>query len=179
MMLFRNKNGSEIGAIILFVGMILISAIAAGLLIQTSFDLPSKALATGMKNPLDTSTKIVISSLFGDISNGEISYLDLNIKLAPGSPDLDLSSLKIQLNLDNIEKVYSATDLSWSYGLAREVIEGTLSDENMLKIGINPPREIRADEDYQLIITAPNGISSKLSSVTPDFFDSNRIILYP
>ena len=81
-----NKKGEvSIGTLIIFISMILVAAIAAGVLIQTGTSLQNKALTTGDRTRGQVGSQIMGLSLTGtDGTQGFLSDFVLKIKLSPG-----------------------------------------------------------------------------------------------
>ncbi|MFT4326331.1 MAG: archaellin/type IV pilin N-terminal domain-containing protein [Candidatus Woesearchaeota archaeon] len=106
-----------IGTLIIFISMILVAAIATGVLIQTSSQLQSKAIDTGRQTNTQVSTSIMPVQLY--VLNTETnSSLDpvynftfLKIRLSPGSNSIRLTEALLNVDtLDNRESLrYNAS----------------------------------------------------------------------
>jgi flagellin FlaB len=85
-----------IGTLIVFIALVLVAAIAAGVLINTAGFLQSQAEATGEESTSQVSdgVQLVGSSAVTD-TNGEVSIVELRVALAPGSDRVDLSDATI------------------------------------------------------------------------------------
>ena len=88
-----------IGTLIIFIALLLVAAVAAGVLIQTAGSLQERALTTGdqAKGQIATNVKVVEVSA----TNGQDSTLEefeQIIKLSPGSEDIKLSQTLFTMN---------------------------------------------------------------------------------
>ena len=91
MKVFLGSEGSiGIGAMIVFISMVLVAGIAASVLIQTSTNLESKALATGRETTAEVSSGLSVTKIIGSNSSGSIQYLAIIIRPRAGSADIDL-----------------------------------------------------------------------------------------
>jgi len=96
----RNKRAEMgIGTLIIFIALLLVAAIAAGVLIQTSGSLQEKALMTGdqAKGQIATNVRVVEVSAT-DGSSGYLNDFFSIIKLAPGSDAIKLSQTLFTMN---------------------------------------------------------------------------------
>lgn len=89
-----------IGTLIIFIALVLVAAVAAGVLVNTAGDLQSRASNTGEDAQASVSNQIEIVSATGiDTSdNNEIDSLELVVKKSAGSDPIDLSEATIQYN---------------------------------------------------------------------------------
>ncbi|WP_254808140.1 archaellin/type IV pilin N-terminal domain-containing protein [Natronosalvus amylolyticus] len=94
-----------IGTLIVFIAMVLVAAIAAGVLINTAGSLQSQASDTGTETQQAVANQIEIVSASGDVSDdGEsIEQLNFVVKKSAGSDVIDLTELTVQ---------YTSTDIS-------------------------------------------------------------------
>jgi len=94
--------GSEgsigIGAMIVFISMVLVAGIAASVLIQTSTSLETKALATGRETTAEVSTGLSVTKIVGNNSSGSIQYLAIIVRPRAGSADIDLGETVIEIS---------------------------------------------------------------------------------
>jgi flagellin-like protein len=91
-----------IGTLIIFIAMILVAAIAAGVLIQTATSLQNKALLTGERSKGQVSTSILTMILFGeDGGDNDVEVFCQKVKLAPGSDPIRFSDTLITFNTKN------------------------------------------------------------------------------
>jgi len=88
-----------IGTLIIFIALLLVAAIAAGVLIQTSGSLQEKALTTGdqAKGQIATNVRVVEVSAT-DGSDGSIDDFYQIIKLAPGSDAIKIAQTLFTMN---------------------------------------------------------------------------------
>lgn len=90
----RPRRGQVgIGTLIVFISMVLVAAIAAGVLINTAGILQTQSQETGEKSTSQTTNRLqVISSVGGDINanDGTLGYVNLTVKRGPGAGDIDL-----------------------------------------------------------------------------------------
>ena len=106
------KAEMGIGTLIIFIAMILVAAIAAGVLLQTASSLQNKALQTGQRSKGQVSTTISPILLFGENgSNQNLEKFFLKAKLAPGSDPIKLDELLVSFDVNNqsADLVYGGT----------------------------------------------------------------------
>ena len=98
--IIRKEDGGAIGigAMIVFIAMVLVAGIAASVLIQTSSDLQMQALSTGKETIAQVSSGLKIDGISGHNTSGEIDLLAIEITPLSGSPDIDLSQAVIELS---------------------------------------------------------------------------------
>ena len=99
-----------IGTLIVFIAMVLVAAIAAGVLINTAGFLQSQAEATGEESTELVSERIEVTSTVGIVSEtedfdgddgadrGELEAIRVGVDGAPGADGIDLNSTVIQVN---------------------------------------------------------------------------------
>jgi flagellin-like protein len=90
-----------IGTLIVFIAMVLVAAIAAGVLINTAGFLQSKGAATGEEASAQVSNRINVVSAYGNVSedtggNDQIDFVNLTVRQAAGADNINLSKSTIQ-----------------------------------------------------------------------------------
>lgn len=194
----KKRAEAGIGTLILFIAMILVAAVAAGVLIQTAGSLQSKALSTGSKAKTQVSTSAVINSLYAENgSNGEVEFFFGEMKLVPGSDGIKLSDALLELSLKNGSQ-------SMSYGSAvsncnsteaeaagsdeyrvQYVIQGAnyrsgyLQQGDIVKICFQAARNVTEDEEFTLTFTPKTGSISQIKATTPEIMTATKAYLYP
>jgi len=95
----EDRGQVGIGTLIVFIAMVLVAAIAAGVLINTAGFLQTQAEATGEESTDLVSERIDVTSevgIVGSEANGELSEIRLSVSGAPGADQIDLSETTIQ-----------------------------------------------------------------------------------
>ena len=93
----RKDVGSiGIGAMIVFIAMVLVAGIAASVLIQTSTTLESQAMATGSETTDEVAGGIAVFDVEGHVAT-DIDGLAITVRVRAGSPDIDLNETMILL----------------------------------------------------------------------------------
>ncbi|WP_262179693.1 archaellin/type IV pilin N-terminal domain-containing protein [Haloarcula laminariae] len=88
-----------IGTLIVFIAMVLVAAIAAGVLINTAGFLQSGAEETGQQSSDQVTNRLDVVSVIGeniDAANSEVDRAVITVKKAPGANNIDLSSTTLQ-----------------------------------------------------------------------------------
>ena len=96
---FDNDRGQVgIGTLIVFIAMVLVAAIAAGVLINTAGFLQTQSEATGQESTEQVSNNVEILSATGTVSsdNDRINKTRLVVQKTAGSDDVDLNETTIQ-----------------------------------------------------------------------------------
>lgn len=105
-----------VGVLIIFIAMILVAAVAASVLIQTSESLQNRAYAVGRQTIRDVSTGVQIVDLIGytDVNKTVVEYLAISVRPRAASYDIDLNETLIYLQYDNLAVLslnyYNGTD---------------------------------------------------------------------
>lgn len=104
-----DRGESGIGNMILFIAMILVSALAAGLFIQTMADLQQQAQETGEQTMIDVSSGLNIVTATGDRDpdgdstlSDNIQRIRLTVELQAGSKPIDMDNLVIQVMSEDV-----------------------------------------------------------------------------
>jgi flagellin-like protein len=93
-----------IGTLIVFIAMVLVAAIAAGVLINTAGFLQTKSEATGQEASSQVSNRVTVVAATGDVTgeandaykNGTVRYVNLTVMRSAGAENINLSSATIQ-----------------------------------------------------------------------------------
>ena len=99
--IFKNNNlGSMgVGAMIIFIAMVLVAGIAATVFIQVANELQIQAMYTGQETIDEVSTGIAIMDIEGHVSNSSkgIDLITITVRARAGSGDIDLGQLIIEI----------------------------------------------------------------------------------
>lgn len=95
------KAEMAIGTLIIFIAMILVAAIAAGVIIQTATALQNKALLTGERAKSQVGTSIQTILVYGeDGRDKQLESFFIKIKLSPGSDSLKFGDMLLAIDTD-------------------------------------------------------------------------------
>ena len=101
-----------IGAMIVFIAMVLVAGIAASVLIQTSTKLETQAMRSGQETIAEVSTGLAIDDIEGHVDTADlIDNLAIMVRPRAGSADIDLSETVIEISDSSTENLltYSST----------------------------------------------------------------------
>jgi len=95
-MLRRKDVGSiGIGAMIVFIAMVLVAGIAASVLIQTSTKLESQAMKSGQETIAEVSTGLAVFDIEGKTGTSDLRDLAITVRARAGASDIDLNETTI------------------------------------------------------------------------------------
>jgi flagellin FlaB len=109
----EDKAMVGIGTLIVFIAMILVAAVAASVIIQTSERLQQRAQSVGTQTIREVSSGMVINNIIG-YTNAEktrIEYLALSVRARAGSKDIDLGLVTLTVLYDNLSILTLNTSL--------------------------------------------------------------------
>ncbi|MFP4402723.1 MAG: archaellin/type IV pilin N-terminal domain-containing protein [Candidatus Woesearchaeota archaeon] len=97
------KAEMGIGTLIIFISLLIVAAVAAGVLIQTSSAMQEQSLATGnqAKSQISTHAEVIDVSAT-DGSGGSLNYFEQIMKLSPGSNAIKLDQVILGFNTENV-----------------------------------------------------------------------------
>ena len=86
-----------IGTLIVFIALVLVAAIAAGVLINTAGFLQAQSEETGQESTAQVTDRLQAVAITGDnISNGEIHRVNVTVSKAPGAQDISVENVTVQ-----------------------------------------------------------------------------------
>ncbi|WP_292464044.1 archaellin/type IV pilin N-terminal domain-containing protein [Methanolobus sp.] len=142
-----------IGTLIIFIAMVLVAAVAAAVLIQTSGILQQKAQSTGKQSTQEVSSNLMVKNIEGvrakDSSNTSetIDMLKLQVGLNVGSSPVDVNQVVISITDGTIAHnlVYAGNDKTYDdrMGSFGDVAETNL--KTLLTVSGNPTKFYTVD----------------------------------
>ncbi len=189
-----------IGTLIIFIAMILVAAIAAGVLIQTATSLQNKALLAGARTRGQVSTAISPLLVFGeDGTTGNVTKFFAKLKLSPGSDPMKLEDSLIEFDLDDssadlIFNMSNGTCADWEYDTdatgngnfsvqylvtGSEWKDGYIHGGDVILLCFESPRSVRPDEDIAIRFVPKIGNSMVVETALPDVITQQRVYIFP
>ena len=99
-----------IGTLIIFIAMVLVAAVAAGVLINTAGLLESSASDTAEDSQAQVSNQITVVSAVGDVNSGDVETLDFTIMKSAGADDIDLADATVKYTSSDVSKTLTFID---------------------------------------------------------------------
>jgi archaeal flagellin FlaB len=97
------KAEMGVGTLIIFIAMLLVAAVAAGVLLQTAGSLQQKALSTGAQSKAEISTnaRVIEVSATDAAADQAVENFAMQMKLAPGSDPIKLDEVTLTFSTDD------------------------------------------------------------------------------
>ncbi len=157
------KAEMGIGTLIIFIALLLVAAVAAGVLIQTSGSLQERALTTGdqAKSQIATNVRVVEVSAT-DGQDGTLENFEEIIKLSPGSNPIKLSQTLLTMNTYDKTAVLTYRGTTGTYD--NDITNGfyTVAPNETLPVvtnvsPVNLTEDYDLDGSYDTVILDSNG----------------------
>jgi flagellin FlaB len=173
--MFNQQNKAQdrgqvgIGTLIVFIALVLVAAIAAGVLINTAGFLQSQAEATGEESTSQVSSGVDVVSSYGFDNDGTdgIEEIDLTVSKQAGSEPVNVTGLEIQVvGPDGTDLIVEDSTTGTGTTFTTTNIEGdaagTLEEEGdrveiSFTLDSGESGQIEAGQSAELTITTPKG----------------------
>ena len=188
------KKAEGIGTLIIFIAMILVAAVAAGVLIQTASSLQSKSLDVGRQSQEKITTDVEVVQVYANdtndnMINATIDRVTMVIRLGSGSAPINLADLIIKMDTQAgsqtleyslagpaSQTVYTVTYIS-NGGVA--AADGYLSVGDLASIIFVTQNSVDEGETATLRLLTKNGAVKPVDLTTPSAMTKTTTYLYP
>ncbi len=119
-----------VGALIIFIAMILVAGIAASVIIQTINSLQQQALITGEQTSQDISTGIRVTYVSGHKSGTTLDQIAIYIRPIAGSGGIDLNYTYISITDQDTQVILNFSDTCYSNSISGGLF-GTLDSTKL------------------------------------------------
>jgi archaeal flagellin FlaB len=186
----NRKAEMGVGTLIIFIALLLVAAVAAGVLIQTAGSLQQKALSTGTQATGQISTNAQVVEVSGTDGTVGLHNLSTVMKLAPGSDPIEFDSVTITLNLKDSSQTLTYWNTSTVYGnttnFGVEYLQqgtnyqnGVMVRGDVVRLNFNSTRYIASGEDVRINFIPKVGTPTLTVFSVPDVLSTERVYLYP
>ena len=162
----QDRGQVGIGTLIVFIALVLVAAIAGGVLINTAGFLQTQAEQTGEESTAQAANNVQFSSVYGTANSGtpEINTLKIQVQLAPGSEPIDLSQGTLEVFPDGGARVSGSPDAGVIDSGDTVEIDVDTATGGSVTLGEGASAEIvfttPDGSQTETVVTAPNPITS-------------------
>ena len=200
------KADMGIGTLIIFIAMILVAAIAAGVLIQTATSLQNRALLTGDRTRGQVSTGMTTLLLYAtNGSDGSVTDFRQKIKLSPGSDPVTLEDALLSFDTEQVNGDYTYSDASCQLNTTaacddgycfdssgnngtftvRYLVEGPNNQQgyivrgDIVELCYAAPGAIGEDTKVLISFNPSRGTPLVVETATPNIMTAERVYIFP
>jgi len=182
-LLKRNEDGEfgaiGIGAMIVFIAMILVAGIAASVLVTTSNTIQIQALATGQQTTKEVASGLSVYEIAGKVNgSNDLNNLSITVKARPGSGDIDLNNTYILISdgtskslmrYNYVNASYASNEIALATSQGQTFVAKASADGNLFEMMNetawaqinNETFAIAVLQDYDSSVTAYNPVINR------------------
>ena len=184
----NNKGAQGVGTLIIFIALILVAAVAAGVLISTVSNLQGKAETTGSEVQQRLATGFTVIQVGvngtsdGQITSGSDNF-EVRTQLAPGSDPIKLEDVTMALVTDDGSNSYTFNSSSASTSdFTASAVRGNISDgyvntQDVVTLELTSATNIEESEDFEITLFPGAGSAQRIALVSPPAMTSQYSIL--
>ena len=148
-----------IGAMIVFIAMVLVAGIAASVLIQTANKLEIQAMVTGQETTREVATGLAVVDIEGQNTGGVITEMTITVRARAGSGDIDLSQTTLELTDGTIKTLLTYDPTASQFNISSDS-NGSIFASPLWTAGTGLSNEqfgilVLQDEDSSITATNP------------------------
>ncbi len=187
-----------IGTLIIFISVILVAAVAAGVLISTGGSLQQKALVTGNQAEEGVATGVEVVTVHGEDSSNsgtphELTRLTMIMRMGSGSEPINLNNSVIMLDTPTTTQSMSYNETVSEGGLASTTThyviiyaklgpqheDGYMQRGDVAQILIKPSTNVGENEKIRIHFIPRVGTVTEVQFITPDTMTEKKVFLWP
>ena len=189
---FSKKSAQGIGTLIIFIALILVAAIAASVIVQTSSSLQSRSLDVGKETENKVLSRVEIIDVYvKDTSDGEINSNDvflISLKLISGGEPIDLQKMIVKLDTGSFsqsfifeDKISSTSSFNVTYisNDGNSTVKNYLTKKDIVEIQLSVIDNIERLDKISLRFVSERGSDSSVYFTIPSVLTSTRTLLFP
>jgi archaeal flagellin FlaB len=164
----KDKRGAiGIGTLIIFIAMVLVAAVAAAVLIQTSGYLQQKAMSTGKSTTAEVASGVRVDGITGyvAVAHGSVNLTAIYLSTNAGGSEIDLNSMTLELNNETVQVAlqYNGTATSAAF----DDVEAGYND--IFNTSLNAWSNLGGSTEFGIIV-----LQDEDGSLTSDFPSINK-----
>jgi flagellin-like protein len=191
--IFNDEDRGQvgIGTLIVFIAMVLVAAIAAGVLVNTAGFLQESAEQTGQQAQSEVSDRLDVVNAYTVVSSSQATDINITVRRASGSDNINLTAATIQWISDDNQAQTTLTDDSVSLYAADDTstaLSGAVVINNSSKYVVQIDltggggtdfngAELDAGDEGTLIITTASGATTRIEVKIPENTQDDTIFL--
>lgn len=195
-MVYNTKKAAQgIGTLIIFIAMILVAAVAAGVLIQTASSLQSKSLDVGRQSQEKLTTSLEVVQVTAQNTNN--SYINASgdsysilVRLGSGSTPIRLDDLIVTVDTASGSEAYThnvgaignspATfNVTYVSNGGASTNDGYLVTGDLVRFNVPTPYDIGEGEQLTISLLSKNGAPQPIDLTTPSAMIREVTRLFP
>jgi flagellin FlaB len=177
----RERGQVGIGTLIVFIALVLVAAIAAGVLINTAGFLQNQAESTGQESTNQVTQSLNVQSQLGTVtSSGTVDEIELTVAKSPGSGPINVTKSTIQYVspygaetlVGDVQGDITAGTSTAFYVESNDVLQDSTSpiDIHILLSDSAPTaamEDLEPGDEVELTIVTPSGGQSTVVATVP------------
>jgi flagellin-like protein len=175
-----------IGTLIVFIAMVLVAAIAAGVLVNTAGFLQENAEQTGQQAQGEVSDRLTVVNAYATIDSGSTDNVSVTVRKASGSGNINLTATTVQWISDTNQGQAPVSDGAvtvFDETNSTTTSPVTITDDSKyrLEIGVSNAAfknsALQSGDEGTLLFTTPSGATTRVQVTIPTDVQDDTIFL--